>query len=263
MFDYLSVPFSAFYSPSTYRRAARQWKGTGYLYLFLLLVCVWLLLGIRLGFGVLAVQGDPSFESFLEQIPSVSIENGLVTTDAIEPYYLQATGEPEILFVIDTTGEVTSLGSEVEEGLLLTRDTLYFKRSQFETREFDLSQIESFSIDGSIIRGWMKPLALLSVLGIALLMPFISLLYRIFLSVVLGFVGYLVGRGVGLNLPTAAWLRVAVVAMSPGIVLNTAATLVAPWALSGCFWWVALGAINLAYLVLGVTANRGIAAEFA
>lgn len=253
---YASAPLRAFFDRSLYRWAGGEGKGTGFLYLFILLLVCWLLISVKVYFSLADLRDDPEFESFVSQVPPISIEQGQVSADVEQPYTIRSETEPGFVFIIDTTGQITELDDSMEEGGLLTRDRLIMRRNRWETRELDLSQIESFHMDADWIRGWVAPLAAIVALAVALLMPVVSLVYRAIVALVLAAVGQPLANRFKASLDWSGLLRIATLAMTPVIVVDTLASLIAPSAFSGCAWWFVCGAANLAYMIFGLTANR-------
>lgn len=256
MSPYLRVPILAFYSAALYRSVAREWRGLAVPYLLALLFFCWFLNAIGAFVQLNRLADDPEFLAFVDQIPPITIQDGVVSTDVSQPYFMAEDGSPGIFFIIDTTGEITSLDENVTEGVLLTRDHLYLKREHGGLQELDLSQVQSFYLDRERIRGWVGPFALVMALATFLFMPFFALAYRLALSLFLSVVGQAGAQGLGISLEWKACFRLAVVAMSPGLLIATLVPLMVPGAFLGAGWALAFGALHLGYLTFAVLANR-------
>ncbi len=254
MKKYLEAPARAFASRALYRDVGQSWAGGVYLYLFGLLAFVWLLLSLRLLAGGLALRSDPAVLALVDQIPPITIENGVVSSPVSQPYRLHLPEEEETVWILDTTGATT--GVDGDSGFLLTRDRLIIQRNRFEVREWDLSQVESFDFDGERLRGWIGPLTATLALATLVAMPLASFLYRMLVSLILAGFGAIVSKLAKIPLESGALERIAVMAMTPAIVLDTLLVLFAPSRLMNCSWWLVCGLISLAYTAFGVLANR-------
>ena len=256
MSPYLRVPILAFYSAPLYRSVAREWRGFAIPYLLALLFFCWFLQAIGVFVRLSGVGDDPDFLAFLDQVPPITIEDGVVAADVTQPYFMTDESSPGVFFIIDTTGEITRLDDEITEGVLLTRDHLYVKRELQGLQEIDLSQVQSFYLDRERIRGWVGPFAFAMALATFLFMPFFALAYRLALALFLSVVGQAGARGLRAPLDWRACFRLAVVAMSPGLLIATLVPLLVPGAFLGAGWALAFGALHLGYLTFALLANR-------
>jgi uncharacterized protein DUF1189 len=243
-------PLRALYSRSFYRSVANDWRGTGFLYLFVLLLAVWVCLGLRLGIFVVRLNADPKFNHFVRQVPPIVIHKGVVAVDAPQPYRLE-NPEEDAYIGIDTTGQVTALPEDVTVGMLLTRDRLILKQ-EWETKVWDLSWIEHYELNERRIRAWIKLLPWL--VGIA--MPVIEFVYRILIALVLAGLGTLVATVAKVEVGSRAFVRLACVAMTASIVLSSLVWLLKPAAASSWAWWPLWGLVNVVYMGLAVAWNR-------
>src|SRR3954470_6773029 len=82
-------PFVAGYllwfMPSLWRDAGRRWRGVGFFYLLLLLLITWAAVFAK-GYGSLKQGVQTELPKFSSQVPNIDIKDGVVTTDAPEPY---------------------------------------------------------------------------------------------------------------------------------------------------------------------------------
>lgn len=257
MNPYFRVPILAFYSSALYRSVAREWRGFSILYLLGLLFFCWFLNATSFYIQLVGLKNEPELHTFLDQIPPISIQDGEVSTEVSQPYFITEESSPGVFFIIDTTGEITTLDHTVTEGVLLTKDRLLVKRAHHnDLQELDLSQVRSFTLNREIILDWLGPFALVMSLAVLLFMPFLALAYRLTISLLLSAVGQAAAQGVGAPLEWAACFRLAVVAMSPGILISTIIPLLIPGAFIGSGWWLAFGGLNVGYMAFGILANR-------
>src|SRR2546425_3264229 len=142
----------SFFSKSLYRDVGRYWRGTGLLYMFILLVVVWIptMIKMQIGFSRFAKREAPRFT---QQIPRITIKHGEASTDVTTPYFIKGDdGKPVV--IIDMTGEYQSLDN-TPAYILLTK-TKVFARNERETRIYDLSNVGSFELDRTRVEGWLQ-----------------------------------------------------------------------------------------------------------
>src|SRR3990172_1304212 len=209
----------SFYSQPLYQDVARNWRGATFLYLLLVLALYWLP-------GMVKMQRDMSeflekdAPAALQQIPRITITDGVVSTDVETPYYIKdpETGKP--FLILDLTGEFTSLEGTGAK-MLLTRNQLIAQKSTMETRTYDLSGIKSFSIDRETIERWLQ---LARSWLVPLLFPIIHIFSycdRLFQTFVYGLIGLIIAKLFHVPLGLMASVRLAIIAITPVLLLDT------------------------------------------
>ncbi|MFQ5771763.1 MAG: DUF1189 family protein, partial [bacterium] len=153
-FNILHVPLLSFYSSELYRDVGLNWKGVCFGYLFLLLAICTIPRIFMLHKG-LSDFIDNEAPPLVEQVPTITIENGQVHIDEPQPYYIKDPNGNDILAIIDTTGEIQSL-QDTEALALLTKTKLIHRQSKLEYRTYDLSQVKEFVLDKERIMGWLN-----------------------------------------------------------------------------------------------------------
>ena len=153
---------------------------------------------------------------------------------------------------MDTTGRITSLDG-LEAQALLTATHVYYRKSDTETRVFDLSRVRDFTITPTKARRW---LTLLATWLLPIISPFIFgglFAFRLLQVLVFGLVGLLVARMVKAPLDFPALMRLTTVALTPALVLEPLLELVR-WTppVFELIWCV----LVLGYVVWAVLANR-------
>lgn len=164
------------------------------------------------------------------------------------PVIIREPGKDVALAIIDTSGGITSLeGSEAR--VLLTRSLLYVRRSDTETRVFDLSHVRSFSMDRDRAVSWLGGLVIWLA---ALLAPVVLLglyVFRLIQQLIGSLIGLLVARLSPGTLDFSARMRLVAVALTPALVTELALDLAnkrpPAW---GLLWTV----IAITYVVLAI-----------
>ncbi|MHC4156072.1 MAG: DUF1189 family protein [Planctomycetota bacterium] len=248
-FSIIHVPLMSFFSEALYRDVGLHWKGTGFAYLLLLLAVCWItpMVGIHVAFSDFAANDAPPV---IEQVPRITITDGEVSIDEPQPYYIKEPESGSVLAIIDTTGTVVSL-QDANTVCVLTKTRLIARKSEFETRTFDLSQVENFVLDSNRIMGWLDTTRRLLVVIMYPFALFGSYVYRIIQALIYALVGLLFAKWCNTALSYQALIRLAVVAVTPAIIISTvlsAAHVRLPYA--GLFYL----AVALGYLFYGVRA---------
>lgn len=251
--NYFEAFYLSFYSAPLYRDAGRNWKGTGFLYLLLLLALAWIpeMAGIHTR---ISEAIDNEGQAFAAQVPAITISDGEVSTDVETPYFIRDPGTDKVWAIIDLTGEYTSL-ADTEAELLLTRNEVLMRRDRgtiHETRAYDLSDVDSFTLSGEDVSRWLE--AAKSWLVI-LFYPFavlFSFVYRIIQALIYAAIGLLIARSLKVELAYGTLLRLAVVALTPVIILDTVRSVAS---VSIPALWLVAFAVAMGYLIFAIRAN--------
>ncbi|HEX5869288.1 MAG TPA: DUF1189 family protein, partial [Longimicrobium sp.] len=173
-----------------------------------------------------------------------------------EPHVIANPEDGKPLIVIDTTGATTE--PPAAPSVLLTRDKLIV-RQQNKMETHDLSQIQSFHVDGKRVQGWADTmLGGYWTLGFPLLVVF-SFVLRLLQMLLFGVVALLVASSVRPPLGFAACMRLAALAMTPVILLDTLIWLTGLNV--GCAWFLIAIGLEVTLLIFMVRANDDPRAE--
>lgn len=244
-YNYFQAFYLSFFSALLYRDVARHWKGTGFLYLLSLLALAWIPAMVDVQAGI-ARAIDTEADAFVSQIPAITITRGEVSTDVETPYFIRDPKTDKLWAIIDLTGEYTSL-DDTEADVLLTRRQVLMKRMRGtieETRAFDLATVESFSVTREDVQSWLE--AAKTWLAVVFY-PF-----AVLFSFIYALIGLLIARSLKVALDYETLLRLAVVAVTPVIILGTALS-VASIRVPGL--WVISFAVAMGYLTFAIKAN--------
>lgn len=248
-FSIIHVPILSFFSKELYREVGLYWKGVGFAYLLLLLAICWIptMVKIHLGFSDFINNEAPAV---VKQVPEITITDGEVSIEEPQPYYIKAPENGDVIAVIDTTGTIESL-EDANAICLLTKTNIIWRQSKFETRTFDLSQVKNFALDSDRIMGWLhiaRKFLVITIYPFALLGSYV---YRIVQALIYAAIGLLFASWCRVSLTYAALIRLAVVAVTPCVLLKTILGLAGvhlPYA------WLIYLLIALGYLFFGVKA---------
>jgi hypothetical protein len=250
----------SFYSKALYRDAALNWRGTGFGYLFLLLLICWIPPMAKLHSGLNGfVQNDAP--EVVSQIPAITIANGEATADVPQPYYVVDPEAGERILAVDTTGSLNSL-EDAEAPMLLTKTQFIFEKSDVETRTFDLSEmaVEEFAVDADRINRWLEIFARFFAVAVYPLAVLGSYVGRIVQLVIYAAIGMLFVAGQSAELTYAPVLRLAVIAVTPCIIIKTVLA-AAGVGLPMAGLWYFLCAMGLLFFGVRAVAKGGETAE--
>lgn len=255
-FSIAHIPVFSFFSRGLYREVALAWQGTCFPYLLLLLTVCWIpaLIQFQLDFNDFVRNDAPKL---ISQVPQVTIVDGTAFVDAAQPYFIVDPETNATIFIIDTTGRYTSLRGTDAYGLLTGTEAI-IQKSQYETRTFTFENVENFSINAQRITGWLETARKFA---IPAMFPFAvagSFLYRLVQVLIYALLGMLMAVLCKRKLLYLALVRLAVVAVTPCIVV---ATLLGVFGLRLPFagLWYFLAA--MAYLFFGVWASGNSAGQ--
>lgn len=250
-FSIFHAPVFCFFSSAFYRDVARNWKRVCFGYLLLLLILCWIpgMIKVHLGFSGFLKNDAPAI---ISQIPEIRIVNGEASTPESRPYLINdpETGEP--FFLIDTTGATTSLDGVPESVKgLVTKTEVIIMKSEFETRTFDFSSIDDFTLTGEKIENWA---GILKKVLIPVILPFAvfgSYVFRILQALFYSLFALMFAAILGASgrLTYGAMLRVTVMAMSPAIILQT---IFGIFSISLPVAWLLYFVLSMAFLFFGI-----------
>lgn len=241
--------FLSFFSKTLYQDAARNWGGMSFVYLLLLVALCLIPSTVRLHVAMLGFLRNEA-PRITSQLPTITISKGNVSIDKPSPWFVKDpdTGQPWI--VIDTTGSITA-PHQVQARALLTATGLIIQKSQAETRVFDLSKVQDFSITPAQVSSWLSYLKWLALLWfpLAVLMVY---LYRVVQVCFYALIGMLFAKTSRADLGYGPLVNVAIMAITPAAVLFTVLTSFGIYLRHG--WALGLF-LSLAFLFYGVKAN--------
>jgi hypothetical protein len=251
-FPFFSAFYHSFSSKELYRDVAANWRGKAFVYLLILLAVTWVpeMLDMHRSLRLfVANEGSAAFS----QVPAITIEDGILSIDAPEPYYIRFGDDDEILAIIDTTDGVTSLDDE-EGRVLVTESRVFFVRGDTGYIEsFSLSDVGDMSFDAQTLEE-----------GASAVAPFIpivaypfalvwSFAYRLAQVLVYSLFAMLIVRQHKLTLDFASVYSMTLVAITPAVLLKTVVWL-SDFSMPLLF--VPHVALALGYVYFGVVANR-------
>ena len=144
--------FRGSFNPEFYRGIVTQSFGRSFGYFLLLILAVSIIFSIKYTADTRGVIGEvvtwintEFAERLPEFLPEITIKDGEVSSPAEQPYIHEWE---EFVFILDTTGSITSL-DDYQNGVLITKRTIIVRTiedDKIKTEEHDLSMITSLNI---------------------------------------------------------------------------------------------------------------------
>jgi Protein of unknown function (DUF1189) len=235
-------------SPSFYRDVAHNWGGIGILYVLLLFTLTWIpaLVKAQIGFRNFIHN---EFAKVAQDLPPITLQGGKASAPVPQPFTMNDpdTGKP--VFVLDTTGEITSL-DQTPAVLLLTQTRLHV-RNQGKIEIHDLSQFPDVTISKEWIQEWLEAIGNWLAVGLFPLVMIGSLIRALIIMLLAALVGLIFNAAFNARLSYAALLRLAAVGMTLSVYLDTGLGLAG---IQVPFWFILTLMLTTAYVAFGVKA---------
>ena len=241
--------FMSFYFKPFYQDVARHWRGLAFVHLLILLALTGLAFMLHFQTLATAFVNDQA-PAILAQIPPIDIERGQVRVAVEQPYQIYRADGRHVFAVIDTSGQITSL-RQTEAMLLLTRTRLLARIGAGDSRVIDLSPIEALRLTRDDLDQWLQtslrwfPIVLYP---LALMFTYCMRLVQI---MIYGGIGVVMASLLKRPLPFGATVSVAVMAMTPVIMIDT---LIMITRINLPLWGPGSFVLAFAYLFFGIRA---------
>ncbi len=251
-FSLLHPLWMAFYEGAIYEDAARHWRNRTFLYLLLLLALTWIPFTIQMQNEVDDwVSREAPF--YIDQVPDLSLSGGELTSSSSAPTLLRDR-EGTVLAVIDPTGQYTSL-DDTEAPVLVTRTQIFIRGEGDLVDVTNLPEGPPETLtreDLYVIADWTRSLVNTLLFPVLLVLSYAyrtvqTLLY----AYVASFFTASAGASAGGVLPYRTLLNLAIIAITPAVVLDTVHMLMES-PLPDWFWWPACVLLSLGYLRFGI-----------
>ena len=220
-YSIFQAPFMAFYSADFYRDAGLNWPGTGFAYLFLLLLVCAIPRSVQLQFKLTSLA-EHSAPALISQVPEIKIVNGEASALVQQPYTIRDPESGKPLAILDTTGATISLEGS-DSFLLLKKTELIVKRTVMDTRTMSLAEIKNFTLNQSGINYVLSLVRSYDVWLFAVLALFGAFIFRLAQALIYGALGLAIAGMCGATLAYGTLLRLSVMAVTPVIILSTVA----------------------------------------
>jgi len=249
-FDFFRTLIGSFYNPETYRDIVNHKKGNtfGYLAILVLLCCIPLIFSMVNGINNF-MNNEGAF--IINQVPEIKVSNGIVTMDKESPYFIKTKAGVTIA-VIDLSDSAGITGLQGNVKVLLTKNKLIGQEKENEIRTYDLSKVQSFTLNARKILEWFGYAWIVYIIIFAF-MAIAFFIYRLVQAIVNGVFGLIISSILKVTLDFTSLMYIAMVAITPVAII---ASII--WAtgiqipLKGWLGFI----LALGYLSFGILANK-------
>lgn len=168
----------------------------------------------------------------------IKITNGQVSINATEPYFISSCEEKnsEKFIVIDTKTPFSSTQfDDFNAGVWVTKDSIVYKKSKYETRSYSLTQIKDFKLNRTVLDSYSQKfspflkfvgpiLLVLAFLGLFLAYDF-RLLHLLLLAALIWLLSRIFKRSLGFGQS----YKVGLYAITLGLIIDLIINLTQPW----------------------------------
>jgi hypothetical protein len=255
MRELLQPLYQSFYSSSLYVRAAQEWRGLGFSFLFVFAFLMTVFFAFSMGELRTMVAKLPEAAA---QLPELTYKDGKMSIKEPVPYYIRLSEDPPMLIAVDTRYADTGLDKLFDwmqqnniHALLTSTKLIFLKENNSGMEIHDLRTLgEDFTVTKadwenilSTIGSWVMPVIVIMVLlGLYLVLILSALLW--------GVIGLLISQIFRANLEFTALVRIASLSSVP------------VWVLGGLLAMIGLGGLlpaiflRISYLAFASRANR-------
>jgi len=186
-------PFSSFIqslgNPAAYAIFRRQSLGRALLYLLLVTALFSLLsqLPVIFSFNSDYNQGLAWFKA---NTPEFVLQNGQLAVQGKMPFISKDEVNKTAVLIVDTSGQTgPDVLKDYREGALITKDKIIYKKSAFETREYDLGAYRAFSFNKHQAVGFLTAARPYFYVGLLLAIVLSSLAGRLLIALFIALLG--------------------------------------------------------------------------
>ena len=255
-YNIFEAVYLSFFSKSLYRNVAKQWGGKSILYLLLIVALSWIVFTIQVQLAINVFYASNS-DKIVEQIPVITIKNGIVSTPENKPYFIHSPDNKVLLAVIDTTGKYTTL-QQAHAMVLVTPTTIYSRSDTDhpnEIRERQIPNTVNMMIDPISINHHLShfvSFAWLFIFGFCVMVGFI---YRFVQAFVYSVVGKLMAIIFNIPLNYGQIFQIAMVSITPVLVASVIIDVFGiRFAYESIFFFI----LAMGYLLFGMWSNLGL-----
>ncbi len=246
----LRTLYLAFYSKDAYIRAAREWKGIGYGYLFVMILISSLCIGIYVHTWTnVAIAQIEKF--ILPQMPTMTFKDGHLTIDKELPYVMSVNGTNIIRF--DKTDEQPADPAEFAPIIFGETEVAHYVRGSGRVKEWVFKKILSLIIDPVTLARYVNFMKTWFGLCFALVLLPLHFVYVASQTLMLGAIGRIFTSTMHFFLSYSKLVRISVVAVTPGVVLGTIFIVTSQFF---ALWLGIYGIMAAIYLFYGVYSNK-------
>lgn len=250
-YNILQAIFMSFYSKDLYRDVAKNWNGKTFVYLLFLVALSWVAFTIKMQLGLNEVYQKDT-DKVVTQIPVLTIKDGKITTPENRPYFIKNPDTNETIAIIDTSGTYKTL-SDAKTGILVTPSEVITQPNANETKINHVPNNLNLTINPTTINGYIHAMLPFAWIFLFIFFTFASFIYRIIQALIYAIIGKIICAIVFAPLRYSELLQIAVVAVTPAIVLSAVLDF---WIVKFPHHLLLYFILAMIYLTFGILANK-------
>jgi hypothetical protein len=256
-FSRWSALWASFYSRALYRDVASRWNGLGLIYLLMLLAFCWLPSPVRWSIGLREFAATNG-QAMADQLPTIAIEDGVMTASPAGRHVVRLDFEDRrvdegSLIIDDSVDAIVADDVTADTFILTRREAAMIRPARNERRVWALTPAVDMTVEPQDVANFFTSMAVwLPSIGYAGAVTG-SFVTRFAQSLLYGAIAVAYARRRRVSLPYKAAIRLAIVAMTPVIVIRTVVWF-NPTEPAWYWRWPAAIMVTLAYLAYGIRA---------
>jgi len=243
--------YLSFYSKNLYRDVATNWGGKAFLYLLMIVALSWVLFTYQFQHSLNMIYAANA-DKLVAQMPVVTIKDGKISTPEERPYVIHDPETKQVFAVIDTTGKYTSL-DEAKAEVLVTQTQIISRHNENQIRTTSLPNKLNMVIVPETVNAIVKRYLNFAWIFFFVIFVVAGYAYRLIQALIYSIIGKIFGVIAKVPLSYGQILQIAMVAITPVIVVATIFDFFAiQFAYQLLFYFI----LAMIYLFYGIVANR-------
>ncbi len=217
-FPWWQALWLSFFSRTLYQSVARQWQGIGLLYLLIVSALVVMPVTMQIREGYLAFTED-ELPLYLDELPELTIQNGLASTPEERPYIINERGTTEPFIVVDTTGQYTDL-DQTSAAILITADQISIRKDDVSSQSYSFTDLSDMTIDRSSIETFLTTTGKFVLPLVYVILIAVAWFWRFSQAMVYALLAGWLARRQGVTLRYNSFVRLCAVALTPAMIMD-------------------------------------------
>lgn len=250
-YNYLQAWFLSFYSKKFYWAAGQHWRGTGLLYLLILLMICLAISSIKMQKIIKDFVVNIASPT-LAQLPELEIKRGLLTAKANMPYIIKDIKTSKRIAVIDTSGKLTDL-AQAEAPILITQKALIYNNMPNGVAKLSFINLPDMNINQAKVNSLLLLIQEKAIYFLYVLSVVYYFIVALFLLGLFSIFTVIMVKQLNLTLPYKTLFRLTTVAATPIIIMGLLVNWFAiplPYPLISFFF------LTVIYIYFAVRANK-------
>lgn len=250
-YSFIKKVIHSFYLKDVYVHVGKvEINKIGFKYLLLLISVFWIPEAVKIHFQINNYIKN-ELPLFIEKLPTVKIKNGTASFDKPSPYIITDKESGADLIIFDTSGQYNSLDN-TNANALVTSTKIIFKKNNVETREYNFSDIQDFTLTHERLFSWAEWGNYISVIAYFFIIVFVFI-YSAFQALIYSVIGLVFLSILKLNFPFQTVYRLSILSITPAFVIDK---FFGYFELNLIGWSWACLALSLSYLFFALNVNK-------